>query len=86
MPTQPSDKQALLHLGRRFAWISLAIYGALILGLWAANALFPDAIGPVTDYSLTTGAIAAVTFGGLFAAALALWPGPSRKTRATEIP
>ena len=71
----PTDKEALVRFGRRFAWMTLVLYAGLTLGLWLTAAIFPDNIGPVTDYTVSISLIGAVTFGGLYAAALALRPG-----------
>lgn len=53
-------------------WLFLAIYAALSLGLWASHAAFPGAMGPVTDYTVSTSLIGALTFGGMYAAAVSL--------------
>ncbi len=74
-----SDKEALIQAGRRFAWMTLALYAFLSIGLWLAWVLFPGSIGTVTEYTVSTSLIAAVTFGGLYAAAMAL-----RSARPTE--
>ena len=77
MHVQMSDREALRLLGRRFAWMTLVIYAALTLGLWIAHAAFPSVLGPTWDYDylVSTSLIGALAFGGLYAAALALWPG-----------
>ena len=74
MPTEASDKEALTLLARRFAWMTVALYVILIAGFAVAHAIFPDRIGSVDAYVLTTSLIGAVTFGGLYAAATALRP------------
>lgn len=74
MHTNASDKEALIQTGRRFAWTTLALYAVLSIGLWVAGVLFPGSIGAVTDYTVSTSLLAAVAFGGLYAAAMALRP------------
>ena len=83
---EPSDKQALRTLGWRFVWMTLAIYAALTIGLWLAHALFPGVVGPTMDYDYLVGVslIAALAFGGLYAAALALRPGGPAKATSIE--
>lgn len=76
MHVKNADRQALRLLGRRFVWMTLAIYAAMTLGLWIAHAAFPGVLGPWWDYDYLVGVslIGALAFGGLYAAALALWP------------
>jgi len=68
------DRETLHIFAMRLAWMSLAGYAAVSLGLWAAHGIWPMAIGPVSDYTVEVAAIAGVTFGGLYAAAMTLRP------------
>lgn len=76
MHVKMSDRETLRLLGRRFVWMTLVIYAALTLGLWIAHAAFPSVLGPTWDYDylVRTSLVGALAFGGLYAAALALWP------------
>jgi len=74
MQTNPEDKDALRAAARRFAWMTLAIYAGLTVGLWIAHAMFPETMGAVTDYTVSVSLMGAITFGGLYAAAMTLRP------------
>lgn len=79
---QGSGKTALRQLGWRFVWMTLVLFTAMILGIWAGSAFFPQLLGLWGDYDYVVGTtlIAAVMFGGLYAAAAALWPAtPERR-------
>ena len=69
-----SERTALRVAGRRFVWMTLVIYAGLTIGLWAAHATLPSALGAVTNYTIEVSLIAAIAFGGLYAAALTLRP------------
>lgn len=74
---------ALFRAVRRFAWISLALYGALSTGQWVAHLV--GAFGPVTGYTIEISIIGATTFAALYAAAGALKPqSPLRDSTTTE--
>jgi len=81
MRMQPQSVVLAVRALRSFGWLFLASYAAASIGLWVAHAAFPDAIGPVTDYTVSISAILALTFGGLYAAVLAIKPQAPR-TRA----
>ncbi|HLE54629.1 MAG TPA: hypothetical protein VI999_05285 [Thermoplasmata archaeon] len=78
MHTNAPEKETLILAERRFAWMTLAIYACLTVGLWLARVVFPNVIGPSMDYDYVVSAsvIAAVAFGGMYAAAMALRPAP----------
>jgi len=70
----PSDKEMLVVVARRLAWLTPLIYMLLTVGLWVAHLVAPQAIGPITNYTVEVSLIGAVTFGGLYALAFALRP------------
>ena len=70
----PSDKEALVTVARRFAWLTPVIYTLLSVGLWITHSVAPSAMGPVTNYTVEVSLIGALTFGGLYALASALRP------------
>jgi hypothetical protein len=78
--TNGSDKEALVLAIRRFGWMSFVLYAIMSVGLWLAWVLFPRVIGTVTDYTISISLLAAVTFGGLYAAAMALRPVPPKES------
>lgn len=80
MHTNPEDKDALRAAARRFAWMTLAIYAGLTVGLWIAHAMFPETMGAVTDYTVSVSLMGAITFGGLYAAAMTLRPAKPQPT------
>ncbi len=85
MHLESADKEALRHLGRRFLWMTLALYAALTLGLWIAHAVAPATLGLGDyDYVVSVSLLGAVAFGGLYAAAMALRPGKPGKAVPPE--
>ncbi len=70
----PEDRSSLSSALRSFVWLFLAFYAASTLSLWFANVVLPDAMGPVTNYTVSISLILAVGFGGLYAAWSALRP------------
>ncbi len=79
-----SDKETLVTLGKRLAVISVLLYVVLVAGIAVAHLLYPASIGPVDAYVLTTSAIGAVTFGALYAAAMALRPTRPKEPAQAE--
>jgi len=80
----PEDRSALSSAVRRFSWLFLAFYTASTLGLWLANAVFPDRVGPVTEYTVSISLSLAVTFGGLYAAWSVLRPERPKRDATTH--
>lgn len=72
--TNDSDKTALKVAGRRFVWMTVALFGGLTIGFWAVHAMFPSILGALTNYTIEVSGIAAIAFGGSYAAALSLRP------------
>jgi|GEM_PF-1621576 len=68
-------RRAAIGIGvRRFAWVSLIVYAFLTLGLWISHLGVLGTIGGVTNYTIEVSLLVAITFGGLFAAVMALRP------------
>ncbi len=88
MHVKQDDRQDLGSLARRFAWMTLAIFAALTIGLWVAHVAWPTVVGPSLDYDYVVGVslLCAVTFGGLFAAGLALRSARPREPAPTKVP
>ena len=86
MNTDPSDRATLRVAGRRFLWMTLVLYAGLTIGLWAAHATFPSALGAVTNYTIEVSLIAAIAFGGLYAAAQTLRPIRPKASRTVDQP
>lgn len=80
MRLSPKGKAELLSAGRRFLWLSLVLYAGLTVGYWTAHIFSPESTGPVTDSVVFVSLIAAVTFGGLYTAAVTIkFQGPRKR-------
>ncbi len=88
MHVKPKERETLVLHSRRFVGMTLVIYAALTVGLWLAHAISPGTFGPGLefDYVVSVSLIAALTFGGLFAAALALRPIRPRESEPARAP
>src|SRR3972149_2997385 len=78
MRMQPQSVVLAVRALRSFGWLFLASYAAASIGLWVAHAAFPDAIGPVTNITVTIWAMLEITSAGFFADALAIKPQAPR--------
>lgn len=67
------DRQAFVRTGYRIIWLTGAIFMGVAGGLLTAMVGLPGVLGPFNSfnltYVLTTSAMVAVTFGGLYSAA-----------------